>query len=128
MSKTGWTETFRGMVKAWECDAFEHFTVAYYFERIADAIFNLLDEVDAGPAHARDDRRALVTVATVGRFEAELLESDLIHVESGFHRLRRGGSPLRPQALRLGERPSLRGLHRLATVHGPGRPQGGRDA
>ena len=84
MSKTGWTETFRGMVKAWECDAFEHFTVAYYFERIADAIFNLLDEVDAGPAHARDDRRALVTVATVGRFEAELLESDLIHVESGF--------------------------------------------
>ena len=84
MSKTGWIETFRGMVKAWECDAFEHFTVAYYFERIADAIFNLLDEVDAGPAHALDDRRALVTVATTARFEAELLEGDIIHVESGF--------------------------------------------
>ena len=84
MSKTGWTETYRGMVKAWECDAFEHFTVAYYFERIADAIFNLLDEVDAGPAHALDDRRALVTVATVARFEAELLAGDIVHVESGF--------------------------------------------
>ena len=84
MSKTGWNETFRGMVKAWECDAFEHFTVACYFERIADSVFNLLDEVGAGPAHARDDRRAFATVATVGRFEAELLESDIIHVESGF--------------------------------------------
>ena len=84
MSKTGWNETFRGMVKAWECDAFKHFTIACYFERIADSVLNLLDDVGAGPAHARDDRRAFATMATVGRFEAELLESDIIHVESGF--------------------------------------------
>src|SRR5262249_52468964 len=30
-------ETHRSMVKAWECDSFGHFTVAYYFDRIADA-------------------------------------------------------------------------------------------
>ena len=29
MNENGWSETYRGMVKAWECDAFEHFTVAY---------------------------------------------------------------------------------------------------
>ena len=84
MNENGWSETYRGMVKAWECDAFEHFTVAYYFERIADAIFNLHDEVDAGPAHMRADRRALATMSTVGRFESELLEGDLHHVESAF--------------------------------------------
>ena len=84
MNDNGWSETYRGMVKAWECDAFEHFTVAYYFDRIADAVFNLLDEVHAGPTHAREDRRALATMATVGRFESELLEGDIIHVESGF--------------------------------------------
>lgn len=84
MTETDWSETYRGMVKAWECDAFEHFTVAYYFERIVDAIFNLHDEVDAGPVHHREDRRALATVATVARFEAELLEGDIHHVESGF--------------------------------------------
>ena len=84
MGNTGWTETYRGMVKAWECDAFEHFTVAYYYERMIDAVLNLLDEVEAGPAHIHQDRRALATVATVGRFESELLEGDIHHVESGF--------------------------------------------
>ena len=84
MSNTGWTETYRGMVKAWECDAFEHFTVAYYYERMIDAVLNLLDEVEAGPVYIHEDRRALVTVATVGRFDSELLEGDIHHVESGF--------------------------------------------
>ena len=41
--------------------------------------------LDAGPTHMRrEDRRALATVSTVGRFESELLEGDLHHVESGF--------------------------------------------
>ena len=83
MSKTAWTETCRAMVKAWECDAFEHFTVAFYYERIADAVLNLFDEVEAGPAHALECRHALTPVATVARFEAELLEGDIHHVESG---------------------------------------------
>jgi acyl-CoA thioesterase FadM len=33
---TAWTETYRGIVKAWECDTFAHFTIAYYFDRLAD--------------------------------------------------------------------------------------------
>ncbi len=83
MSKTAWTETCRGMVKAWECDAFEHFTVACYYERIADAVLGLFDEVEAGPAHVLERRRAFAPAATTARFEAELLEGDVHHVESG---------------------------------------------
>ena len=33
----GWTETWRGIVAPWECDLTEHFTIAYYFDRLADA-------------------------------------------------------------------------------------------
>ena len=43
-----WVETYRGIVNAWECDVVEHFTIAYYFERFADATRNLLDLVGEG--------------------------------------------------------------------------------
>ena len=33
----GWTETCRSVVSPWECDVTEHFTIAYYFDRLADA-------------------------------------------------------------------------------------------
>ena len=93
MNETAWTETCRAMVKAWECDAFEHFTVAFYYERLGDAVLDLFDDAGAGPAHARERRRALVPAATTARFEAELLEGDIHHVESGF--LGRDGETVR---------------------------------
>jgi acyl-CoA thioester hydrolase len=33
----GWMETWRGIVAPWECDITEHFTIAYYFDRLEDA-------------------------------------------------------------------------------------------
>ena len=85
MDDPGWTETYRGTVKAWECDMVEHFTVACYYERMIDAVLNLLDEAGAGPAHLLADRRTLAAVtATTARFERELRGGDLHHVESGF--------------------------------------------
>jgi len=45
-----WIETYRGMVCAWECDTVEHFTIAYYFEKLSDASRNLLDLIDEGEA------------------------------------------------------------------------------
>jgi acyl-CoA thioesterase FadM len=33
----GWTETFRGAVAPWECDVTEHFTIAYYLDRLDQA-------------------------------------------------------------------------------------------
>jgi acyl-CoA thioesterase FadM len=51
-----WIETYRGVVNPWECDVVQHFTIAYYFDRFADATRNFLDHcagcgVDAGLAH-----------------------------------------------------------------------------
>ena len=43
-----WTETYRGVVSAWECDIVEHFTIAYYFERFADATRNFLELIGEG--------------------------------------------------------------------------------
>ena len=43
-----WIETYRGVVSAWECDTVEHFTIAYYFERFADATRNFLELIGEG--------------------------------------------------------------------------------
>ncbi len=45
---TQWIETYRGVVSAWECDIVEHFTIAYYFDRFADATRNHLELLGAG--------------------------------------------------------------------------------
>src|ERR1700704_748685 len=36
-----WIETYRGTVPPWECDVTEHFTIAYYFDRLEEAEPNL---------------------------------------------------------------------------------------
>ena len=38
MDDGAWVDTYRGTVFPWETDIVEHLTVAYYFERFADAI------------------------------------------------------------------------------------------
>jgi acyl-CoA thioesterase FadM len=40
-----WIETYRGAVSPWECDVTEHFTVAFYFDRIAMAEASLAAEL-----------------------------------------------------------------------------------
>jgi len=39
------------MVKAWEVDPVEHFTVAYYYNRLSDATLNFFALSGLGPAH-----------------------------------------------------------------------------
>jgi acyl-CoA thioesterase FadM len=52
-----WLETYRGVVNPWECDVVQHFTIAYYFDRFADATRNFfdlaggIDGLDAGVRH-----------------------------------------------------------------------------
>ena len=68
-------ETHRSMVKAWECDSFGHFTVAYYFDRIADA-----------SATARETFPVPGTwpaTEYLARFVSELRAGEAFHVESG---------------------------------------------
>jgi acyl-CoA thioesterase FadM len=45
-----WIETFRGVVSAWECDIVEHFTIAYYYEKLSDATRNLVELIGEGEA------------------------------------------------------------------------------
>ena len=45
---TNWSETYRGTVPPWECDITEHFTIAYYLDRLTEAERNLADLLDLG--------------------------------------------------------------------------------
>ncbi len=75
---TNWIETHRGAVPAWQCDATEHFTVAYYFDRVEEADANLADALGIGDlAHRLDIRRRINA-----RFERELRKGASFHVES----------------------------------------------
>ena len=71
---TGWTETYRGMVAAWECDAFSHFTIAFYFDRLDDCSAALTASL--GATGWRTD-------SLVVRYRHELRANDGLHAESG---------------------------------------------
>jgi acyl-CoA thioester hydrolase len=71
-----WLETYRGTVFRWEVDHNDHFTVAYYFARIADAGHGLLSALGLGPAETR-------TADCFVRYQRELRVGDIMHVESG---------------------------------------------
>jgi acyl-CoA thioesterase FadM len=71
---TEWKETYRGVVAAWECDAFAHLTIAYYFARLEDASVAALDEVP-GAGRAR-------TGELYVRLMKEFRAADLMHVTS----------------------------------------------
>ena len=68
-------ETHRSMVKAWECDSFGHFTVAYYFDRIADASATAR-ELLAVP-------QTWTSTEYLARFTSELRAGEVFHIESG---------------------------------------------
>lgn len=73
-----WIETHRGAVPPWQCDVTEHFTVAYYFDRIEEADANLADALGIGDlAHRLDFSRRINA-----RFERELRKGASFHVES----------------------------------------------
>ena len=71
-----WLETYRGTVFRWEVDHNDHFTVAYYFGRIADAGQGLLGDLGLTPIDTR-------TVDCFVRYQRELRVGDVMHVESG---------------------------------------------
>lgn len=75
-----WIETYRGVVTAWECDVVEHFTIAYYFEKFADATRNFIELIGAGEAlGAQVGASPSRLVAT---FQAELRAGAAYHMMS----------------------------------------------
>lgn len=72
---TGYSETFRGDVAAWEVDATEHFTVAYYYEKFEAATWRFLRQAGIDPAQAR-------TTEALTHYKAELRDRDIYRIET----------------------------------------------
>jgi len=64
------------MVHRWEIDATDHFTVAYYFARLGDATFALLDALGLAPSAAQ-------TTDVYVRYQRELRVADIFHIDTG---------------------------------------------
>jgi acyl-CoA thioesterase FadM len=75
---TDWTETYRGAVPPWQCDVTEHFTIAYYFDRLEEAEANLADALGLGDLSHRPDLPCRIDA----RFARELRAGASFHVES----------------------------------------------
>jgi acyl-CoA thioesterase FadM len=73
----GWTETCRSVVSPWECDVTEHFTIAYYFDRLADASSTISESLGLADMSRRGGRRFDV------RFARELRAGASFHILSG---------------------------------------------
>ena len=82
MDSGGWVDTYRGTVFPWETDIVEHLTVAYYFERFADATLNLLDGLGLGADYMAAERSGCVTVDCYVRYMHELRVGDILHISS----------------------------------------------
>jgi hypothetical protein len=81
-----WTETCRGTVPPWQCDVTEHFTIAYYFDRIEEASMVYADLVGL----AEDLRTGVLPRRLRLRFVRELRAGASFHVESA----RSGSAPV----------------------------------
>jgi acyl-CoA thioesterase FadM len=73
----GWTETCRSVVSPWECDVTEHFTIAYYFDRLASAAPTIAESLGWSELPHPVSRRFDV------RFARELRAGASFHVISG---------------------------------------------
>ena len=75
---TNWSETYRGTVPPWECDVTEHFTIAYYFDRLDEAERNLADSLGLGEILRTGGFARRLDV----RFARELRAASSFHIES----------------------------------------------
>lgn len=75
---TGWIETYRGSVSPWECDVTEHFTIAFYFDRLEQAEANLIERIGLAEAARRGGFVRRYDL----RFAREMRAGTAFHVEA----------------------------------------------
>jgi acyl-CoA thioesterase FadM len=71
-----WIETCRSVVSPWECDVTEHFTIAYYFDRLADGAVTMAEHLGLRDLMGSGARRFDV------RFVRELRAGASFHILS----------------------------------------------
>jgi acyl-CoA thioester hydrolase len=81
---SGPTETFRGVVRAEQCDHFGHMNVQFYDAALSDAFLHMLSLIGLGPAVVKQRRLGLAAVSMELKFRRELRPGDLYMVETGF--------------------------------------------
>ena len=74
------SETYRGVVAAWECDVMGHLTIAFYFDRFTDAAYSLVEQL--APAKA-PPAAAWRSTALLVRYQKELRAGDGFYIRSG---------------------------------------------
>ena len=75
---TNWIETYRGSVPPWQCDVTEHFTIAYYFDRLEEAEANLAEDLGLNDLSRQGDLPRRINA----RFARELRAGASFHIES----------------------------------------------
>lgn len=98
MEVAEWVETCRGTVAPWECDTTEHFTIAYYLDRVEQASATIAE------------RLGLCEHVRTGVFPRELTLR--------FVRELRAGASFQVESAALGSEPALRLGHRFVDSAG----------
>ena len=80
---SGFIETYRGAVAAWECDHLGHMNVQFYVARASEATWHFLHAIGMGPSVVREKRIGLAAVQQDIRYRREMLAGDLAIVQSG---------------------------------------------
>jgi acyl-CoA thioesterase FadM len=75
---TEWSETYRGTVAPWECDLTEHFTIAFYFDRLDQAGAEIAESLGLGELW----HTGVVPRHFDVRFARELRAGAAFHIES----------------------------------------------
>src|SRR3954462_1843772 len=106
---TNWIETYRGTVPPWECDVTEHFTIAYYFDRLEEAEPNFADPPRPGQRGGADPNLA----APLGLGERWRAGGFARRLDVRFARELRAGSSFQVEGAVLGLDDGLRLGHRF---------------
>lgn len=79
---SGWTDSFRSAVAAWECDQFGHMNVQFYLGHSLAALAWTGAEIGLPPSRARAENRTLVPAADRILFKRELRAGEGYHMRT----------------------------------------------
>ncbi|WP_416899025.1 MAG: thioesterase family protein [Minwuia sp.] len=83
----GPVETFRGMVRAEQCDHFGHMNVQFYDAALSDGFFYMMNLIGLNREEVARRQLGLAAIEMTLNFRRELRPGDIYKVETGFLKL-----------------------------------------